>query len=148
MHAIDRWTIAHRDDLVSYPPVEYQFGTNGFRSGTQTDLIARSSFRDLLLSENLVASSEIDAPQLADRSQRDESATEQPDRSARSRNRRYPSKTYLHELTKFAEEPMPKLTQLATDIMNSIPPKQRTVPSIARAMERHLSEAGLSLIHI
>ena len=126
LHSDKQGTIVRKNpQSVSYPPKDYQFGTNAFNRGIQTDLIAASlpttrySIRAL-----------------------SHGSTDGQDASARIRNKVYSPGSYLEKLTDFDPDSMPYLHQLSNDILKSIPPKDRTILEIARAFERHLASSG------
>ncbi|NNE01140.1 MAG: DUF3488 domain-containing protein [Pirellulaceae bacterium] len=142
VHAVDRWTLSRKDDgMMSYPSIEYQFGTNAFRGGVQSSLLTRVSARGRMISGTLQNGRSADG-YIVTEYLRDGSIPEWNDRSATSRSRRYRNNSYLGQLTRFDASSMPTINQLARDIVASIPPERRTVVTIAQAMERHLAIAG------
>ncbi len=51
VHFVDRWTIARRNDEDwVYPRINYTFGTNAFRGGIQSELVARWSQGEEMMS--------------------------------------------------------------------------------------------------
>ena len=61
VHAFDCWTVGRTSSAESsYPRISYALGTNAFRGGVQTDLIARHSVADLaLIAESPIARREL-----------------------------------------------------------------------------------------
>ena len=141
VHATDRWTISHQQEyLDSYPSIEYQFGTNGFRDGRQLPVIARVSTLGRMMSgsfaEELRRQIESGMQLLGSDS------ADRLDKSAASRSRLYGDHTYLGKLTAFDPSSMPTIQQVANDVMHSIPPDQRTVITIARELQQQLAVTG------
>jgi transglutaminase-like putative cysteine protease len=142
VHAVDRWTLSRKEKgLVAFPPLTYGFGTNAFFEGKQSSLITRASTLGRMISSTINPVQSALLPSDDASTERTES-TQPGDRSERVRSRKYQPSSYLADLTRFDEDTMPAVTQLAHDLMNSIPPNRRTTVEIAKAFERHLSFAG------
>jgi transglutaminase-like putative cysteine protease len=131
VHADGRWLIARRRTPSNvYSRMRYVFGTNAFRDGVQTDMIAATqpgltfSLADVVGDADLSMLSE----------------------QVRSRllGGQFGGRpgSYLANLLRFDESSMPTIAQRAADIRGSIPSSRRTDLDVAKAFERHLSVAG------
>ena len=117
VHEVDRWTIRRRQSdlegtVWNFPRIRYQFGTNAFRGGMQTELLGRYPRWD----EASISLSRMH-----------QSLGQKPRETA-----------YTRELLRIDSDPLPALVRQAGQVVESIRPELRTAHRIARSLEQWL----------
>jgi transglutaminase-like putative cysteine protease len=121
LHSPDRWTLERREqEDWTYPRITYSFGTHAFRSGVQSELIARTGSE---------APSAPTLPgRLAEAALRHSRAAE---------DSQY--EEYIEELLAFDAEAMPTAEELARKFVNSRSGERQSDYEIAKEMERYFA---------
>lgn len=123
MHFKELWTVQRQGKSDwTYPRIEYQFGSNAFRSGVQAELKTYRQHGEPF-SGGLSNTTGRRIDRLGDDQRR--------------------TQDYIDRLLAFAEEMMPTLPQIAEPIVTDTSGDRRSDYEIAKAMERHFSSEGI-----
>ena len=127
-HLADRWTLRRRADQppemsLSFPRIEYAFGTHAFHRGVQSELVARRSVRARSSRPPSVARGRWDPREARLK-------TEDADRG------------YLESLLAYNPDDIPAARRIAEAVRRSLPAADQSAYTVAKALEQRLKQSA------